>query len=104
LDALVTVFKAVGDPVRLRLFELLSLHDEVCVCHLVDALQIPQSTISRHLGILRHAGLVDTRREGKWMYYRLTGDLSLPLAGLLQCTQSDTLEQDANALKKVLAA
>jgi len=61
--------KALGDPIRLRLFALLGQHNELCVCHLVDTLALPQSTISRHLGILRQAGLASTHREGKWMYY-----------------------------------
>jgi len=66
--------KALGDPIRLRLFALLGQHNELCVCHLVDTLALPQSTISRHLGILRQAGLASTRREGKWMYYKATAE------------------------------
>ncbi len=76
-------FKALGDPVRLRLFHLLSLRDELCVCHLTAALELPQSTVSRHLGVLRHAGLVESRREGKWMHYRLRAGMAAGLASLL---------------------
>ncbi len=86
-------FKALGDPVRLRLFQLLAGCDELCVCHLTEALDLPQSTVSRHLGVLRHAGLVQTRREGKWMYYRLTDALANRLAALIHEFSTDELFQ-----------
>lgn len=86
-------FKALGDPVRLRLFFLLSRHSELCVCHLTDALHLPQSTVSRHLGLLRHAGLVATRRDGKWMYYRLHGALAASIAAIIGPT-ADAMQQD----------
>ncbi len=65
------LFKALSDETRLRIFALLN-HGELCVCDLMEALQLPQSTVSRHLAHLRNAGLVDGRRQGVWMYYRLT--------------------------------
>jgi len=96
-------FKALGDPVRLRLFYLLSLQDELCVCHLTAALGLPQSTVSRHLGVLRHAGLVETRRDGKWMYYRLSDGNAQRLAGLLAEYADDAaVRQDAARLRQVL--
>ena len=98
-------FKALGDPVRLRLFRLLSLQDELCVCHLTEALDLPQSTISRHLGVLRNAGLVETRRDGKWMHYRLSGDLARALAGLLSEFDDDAVRQrDVERLHRMLTA
>jgi len=93
--------KALGDPVRLRLFSLLRTHEELCVCHLVDALKIPQSTISRHLGVLRHAGLVQTRREGKWMYYALCGDVAEQLVVLMDALNV-AHQDDVQALQQVL--
>lgn len=68
---LAAVYKAAGEPIRLRLLAMLA-HGELCVCHLHGALDAPQSTVSRHLGVLRHAGLVRARREGSWVHYRLT--------------------------------
>jgi ArsR family transcriptional regulator len=65
------LFKALSDPIRLRLVVLLAAHGEVCVCVLAEALQEPDFKISRHLRILRSAGVVETRREGTWMHYRL---------------------------------
>ena len=64
------LFKALGDETRLRIVALLA-HGELCVCHLVAALDLPQPTASRHLAVLRNAGVVDTRRDGSWVYYRL---------------------------------
>ncbi len=64
------LFKALGDETRLRIVALLS-HGELCVCHIEAALELPQPTASRHLGVLRAAGVVDARRRGTWMYYRL---------------------------------
>ena len=65
------LFKALGDETRLRIVALLS-HGELCVCHLEEALRLSQPTVSRHLGTLRAAGVVENRRERSWMYYRLT--------------------------------
>ncbi len=59
-----------SDRTRLRLLNLL-LDGELCVCDLVDTLALPQPTASRHLGILRDAGLVVSRKQGLWRYYRL---------------------------------
>src|SRR2546422_5773659 len=64
------VFKALGDVTRLRILGLL-LTGEVCVCDIHESLRISQPKTSRHLAYLRRAGLVDTRREGLWVYYRL---------------------------------
>src|SRR3954467_14751155 len=63
--------KAFADPVRLRLLNLLAEDREVCVCHLHEALGLPQPTVSRHLAYLRKSGLVVGRKEGLWVHYRL---------------------------------
>ena len=65
-----TVFKALADATRLRILGLL-LTGEVCVCHIHESLKISQPKASRHLAYLRKAGLVDTRREGLWVHYRM---------------------------------
>ncbi len=77
------MFKVLGDPIRLRLSILLSMHGEICVCQLADALDEPQFKISRHLGIMRAAGMVEARRDGTWMYYKL----SAPKNRLQECLQ-----------------
>ena len=72
LDESTRLLKAYADPVRLRLLSLLAgERDEVCVCHLHGALELPQPTVSRHLAYLRKHGLVAGRKEGLWVHYRL---------------------------------
>lgn len=67
---LTRLFRALGDETRLRIVALLS-HGELCVCHVEKALELSQPNVSRHLGILRMAGVVDARRDGTWVYYRI---------------------------------
>jgi ArsR family transcriptional regulator len=63
-------FQALGDNTRLRLLNLMG-DQEICVCYFVEILNQPQPKISRHLAYLRNAGIVTTRRDGKWMHYRI---------------------------------
>ena len=70
LVALETVMKALADRTRLRIVGLLSA-GEICVCHIHESLGIPQPTASRHLAYLRRAGLVEGRKDGLWVHYRL---------------------------------
>jgi len=65
-----TLFKALADATRLRILALLA-GGEICVCEIHGALKLPQPTVSRHLAYLRRAGMVDTRRDGLWVHYRL---------------------------------
>lgn len=67
----VDLFKALSDETRLRIMVLLS-KKELCVCQIEVALGIPQAKISRHLTVLRYAGLVKDRRDGLWGYYSLS--------------------------------
>lgn len=70
MDELVVWGKAFADPARVRIIAALR-RDELCVCELADALDMSQSTLSSHLQILKHAGLVMVRKDGKWNYYAL---------------------------------
>ncbi|HZO08390.1 MAG TPA: metalloregulator ArsR/SmtB family transcription factor, partial [Myxococcota bacterium] len=60
------LFRALGDETRLRIVALLA-HGELCVCHLHEALGLSQPNVSRHLAVLRGAGVVGDRRDGKWV-------------------------------------
>ena len=64
-----------ADTTRLRIVLLLQRYGELCVCELTQALTLSQPKISRHLGQMRESELVETRRVGRWMYYRLHPDL-----------------------------
>lgn len=71
----VNIFKSLADETRMRLLLLLQGRDELCVCDLMHALDIPQSTVSRHLAYLKKNGWLHDRRGGVWMYYSLKRDL-----------------------------
>ncbi|MFD9669436.1 ArsR/SmtB family transcription factor [Rhodococcus sp. NPDC059968] len=68
---LARMFKALGDPVRLRLLSLIASHagGEACVCDISATIDLSQPTISHHLKVLRQAGLLDCERRGTWVYY-----------------------------------
>jgi len=65
------VFRALGDPTRLRIVEMLAVNGEMCVCKITEELKISQSSASHHLATLRHAGLVHVKRVGQWSHYSL---------------------------------
>jgi ArsR family transcriptional regulator, arsenate/arsenite/antimonite-responsive transcriptional repressor len=82
---LAPVFKALGDPVRLRLISLIGARQggEVCVCDLASAFDLTQPTISHHLKVLREAGLIVSERRGTWVYYRIVPAALERIAALL---------------------
>lgn len=83
--------KAISEPNRLRLLMLLQ-DQEVCVCHLISILALSPSTISEHLSVLKSAGLVQARKEGKWIHYSRASDSKL-FSQILELAQSElTLE------------
>ena len=69
------IYKALADETRLRILALLLSEGELCVCNIIAALKLPQSTVSRHLAYLRKTEWVNDRRSGLWIYYSLrSGD------------------------------
>ena len=104
LDDLESLFKALADSTRLRILGLL-LTGEVCVCHIHESLKVPQSKASRHLAYLRNTGLVETRREGQWVHYRLADTVN-PVARAITdavrhaLTHVDTVRKDASRLTR----
>lgn len=99
-----TAFAALSDATRLRILHLLSA-GELCVCDLMTVLKEPQSKISRHLGYLRGAKLVEARKEGLWMYYRLSkpsAKIFRTILGSLGCCSDDfdELKKDLKELRK----
>ena len=70
MKEIVRLFKALSDETRLRILRLL-LNGELCICELMEVLELPQSNVSRHMAYLKNAGLVDDRREAVWVYYSL---------------------------------
>jgi ArsR family transcriptional regulator, arsenate/arsenite/antimonite-responsive transcriptional repressor len=102
------ITKALADENRLRM--VMALQDgELCVCQITELLGLAISTVSKHLSILYHAGLVNARKEGRWMYYSLPGQ-GAPTAAReavgwvrRSLAGSERVAEDAKRLKKVLA-
>jgi ArsR family transcriptional regulator len=98
------LFKALADETRLRILGLL-LAGEVCVCDIHESLKIPQPKASRHLAYLRRSGLVDTRRDGLWIHYRLADPSDPVMAAVLDAvkhalTHVDAVHKDGGRLNK----
>jgi ArsR family transcriptional regulator, arsenate/arsenite/antimonite-responsive transcriptional repressor len=98
------LFKALADGTRLRILRLL-MAGELCVCNIHEALKIPQAKASRHLAYLRRVGLVTTRREGLWIYYRLSKSADPIVATIEDATTHvlghvEALRRDAERLEK----
>jgi ArsR family transcriptional regulator, arsenate/arsenite/antimonite-responsive transcriptional repressor len=108
LDALTSIYAALADPTRLRILSLLS-EDEICVCHIHASLDVPQPTASRHLAYLRKAGLVEARRDGTWMHYRLAPVASPVVAAVVKAalhalTHTSITAKDERRLQVTLKA
>ncbi|HEX9984349.1 MAG TPA: metalloregulator ArsR/SmtB family transcription factor [Thermoanaerobaculia bacterium] len=105
---LVTLFQALGDRTRLRILNLVAA-GEVCVCYFVELLGDSQPKVSRHLAYLRRAGLVSTRRDGKWIHYSLARPADPAAASVLEATlaalTSDRqMQRDISALERTCCA
>ncbi|MHB1021206.1 MAG: ArsR/SmtB family transcription factor [Acidobacteriaceae bacterium] len=87
-------FQALGDKTRLRLLNLMG-EQEICVCYFVEILEQGQPKISRHLAYLRRAGIVEARREGKWMHYRIVMPPNIGAAQVLRQTLAWLKEERA---------
>jgi ArsR family transcriptional regulator len=101
-------YKALSEPIRLRIVNLLLTHGELCVCDITTTLSLPQSVVSRHLAYLKKGALVTSRRQGNWQYYTLTKvGVTHPLHYLVN-TLEQTFElcldckQDALKLSKTM--
>jgi len=101
---LAALFAALADPTRLRLLNLMNGR-EVCVCYFVEILKQSQPKISRHLAYLRNAGIVSTRREGKWMHYSIArfenaGEAAILNAALASLKADRAMQADLARLSK----
>jgi ArsR family transcriptional regulator len=101
------IAKALADGNRLRALMALTV-GELCVCQIIEMLGLAPSTVSKHMSILRQAGLVETRKDGRWMYYRLAGrNASKPAREAIawarrNLARTPQIVQDAKTLKRIL--
>jgi len=100
------VLKAAADPSRARILKMLET-GEMCVCQIVAALDLSGSTVSRHLSLLHTAGLVEERKEGRWVHYRLSdaavNQYALPLLSLMRgwLGKDPTIRFDAERVRQI---
>lgn len=87
------MFKALGDEIRLKILALLG-NGELCVCDIMEVLNLPQSTVSRHLAYLKNSQWVVGKRCGKWMYYKLHPDMS-------ECLVQETIQKYITAIAEL---
>ena len=104
LSEMEALFKALADETRLRILGLL-LSGEVCVCDIHESLKIPQPKASRHLAYLRRSGLVETRREGLWIHYRLARPADPVIGAIAEAvkhalTHVEAVHKDGERLRK----
>jgi DNA-binding transcriptional ArsR family regulator len=104
--AFLNITKALSDENRVRALIMLS-HGELCVCQLIEMLGLAPSTVSKHMSILRQARLVEARKQGKWMYYRLPdGDCSSEVSQAIEWVRNSLardkrIKSDARQVKRV---
>lgn len=101
-----SITKALADEGRVRIIMALQ-NGELCVCQIVELLQLAPSTVSKHMSILRQARLVDTRKDGRWVYYSLDTDsnqLSAPVVSWMSESLSEIPEivADRKRLQEIL--
>jgi len=94
MQELTNVFQSLEEDTRLRILALLMEAGELCVCDLIAVLQLPQSTVSRHLSHLRNAGWVQDRREGVWIHYSIAKRLGPLQVSLVPILREHLLKQE----------
>ena len=102
MEEVLNIFKAFSDETRLRILKLLE-HGELCVCDLVAALDMVQPKISFHLAILKEAGLIRDRKDGKWTHYSLNeSDLfrRMLLYSAIERIPADSVAEDRDRLEE----
>ena len=105
MEQITKIFKALSDETRLRIINLfIKSNQQICVCELMDALKLPQYTISKALGVLKNSGLLIYEKEGLWAYYKLnkTKENLLLFNFLKQCLSDDVMKEDEKRLEQRL--
>lgn len=100
------IFKALSDMNRMRIVSALSRYEELCACQITELLQVTGATASRHLSVLQHAGLLTSRKEGRWVYYRLTAPAGMEAVFKWleeSFAESDELQADLQVLDEIVS-
>lgn len=106
MEGTLNIAKALADGNRMRVVAALMEHEELCVCQITELLRIAAATVSRHMTVLQNARLVQSRKEGRWVFYRLI----TPFPGLLKqwleesLARSPEIRTDRKNLQHILAS
>jgi len=101
------ITKALAEENRVRILLALEV-EELCVCQIIELLELAPSTVSKHMSILRQARLVDSRKDGRWMYYLLADESAPPAVyealacGKKSLSPNERICEDAERLKEIL--
>lgn len=107
LNKLLKILKALSDANRIRALAA-ARHGDLCACQIIDLLGLAPSTVSKHMDILKDAGFISSKKQGKWTYYSLSKDKRNPTLQALITLVFTTLEKDSTVktdrrkLKKIL--
>jgi ArsR family transcriptional regulator, arsenate/arsenite/antimonite-responsive transcriptional repressor len=106
MNNLLSILKAISDKNRLRILSALLSHEELCACQITELLQVAGATASRHLSLMVNSGILNNRKNGRWIYFRInTEDISLdPVFKWIKhkLEDSNQVTKDQDALKKIL--
>ena len=98
LRELMTVLKALSDENRVRMLAALK-SGELCMCQIIELLRLAPSTVSKHMAILWQAGLVERRKDGRWIYYRLSGGAGSDMANKIRGLMIKLMEKDGKIVE-----
>ena len=105
MESTLTITKALADGNRLRVAMALTEQAELCICQITEMLGWSTATVSRHMSVLQNARLVKSRKDGRWVFYRLAEDFPEPLKKWLvdSLTTTREISSDRNNLKAILS-
>lgn len=104
MENVLNIVKAVSDGNRLRVVMILTQHQELCVCNITEMLKLATPTVSRHISILQKAGLVKSRKDSRWIYYRLSDSFPSALLAWLRdmLNETEEIKKDGEKVKSIL--
>lgn len=107
MDKMTAIFKALSDRNRLRIVSALLMQNELCACQVTELIQVTGATASRHMGVLISSGLVESRKDGRWVYYRVRreqADTEALISWIKSRLNSDSdIESDSKRLQEIVS-
>lgn len=105
MNEVLKILKALSDKNRLRVVMVLHQYQELCACQITELLQIKGATVSRHLGILINAELISSRKDGRWVYYKLTPSKAEFLLNWISQELGDSkeIQDDTKRITEIIA-